>query len=597
MLVGFFGTLALCLALLAGLSVGIGLSHEGAILPGVRVAGVDLGSLDRAAAAERLRAQLPSLSSGEATIVVDGSAVTASYADLGRDYDLDVMLDAAYGHGRSGNPLADGLDRLRAAFHGSSVALAVHAYDPVALDRLATDVAARFSTPALDASAAVDDTGGFRLTTGRTGTSLEADAVRAALADALASTDPADLTVELATTPVTPDVTTAMASAALGDAARMTAAPLGLVVGDTQLSLDPATLREMVAFGAYVDDPYAAGIDLEAVRAALSALAEQVSTAPQDASFTFDASGVSGVVPGVDGRELNLEVSSEVVRLALVARAGGATRPTATLAFTAAPPALTTAAAEAAAPQMRMLGSWTTYYVPGEGNGWNANIHIGAWDLDGHVVAPGEWFEFWQDIGPVSLERGYTYGGAIIGGRSVPNGALAGGICSTSTTLFNAAMRSGLEIGERTNHSYYIKRYPVGLDATVLQTDTWETDMTFRNDMATPVVIRSYTGNGWVRFDIWGVPDGRTVTLSAPVTSNHGVARETTVRNNSLPPGTAIRLEYPHNGFDAVVTRWVRDANGEIIWENTWVSHYRTVNGITEVGPPKPKPDDPPNED
>ena len=35
----------------------------------------------------------------------------------------------------------------------------------------------------------------------------------------------------------------------------------------------------------------------------------------------------------------------------------------------------------------------------------------------------------------------------------------------------------------------------------------------------------------------------------------------------------------------AVVTRWVRDANGNLLHENTWYSHYRTVNGITEVGP------------
>jgi len=234
---------------------------------------------------------------------------------------------------------------------------------------------------------------------------------------------------------------------------------------------------------------------------------------------------------------------------------------------------------------MEMLSTWTTYYVPGDGNFWGANISIPANDLNGRVIAPGEWFEFWQGIGPVTLERGYGYGGAIIGGRSVANGALAGGICSTSTTLFNAAMRAGLEIGQRTNHSYYIDRYPMGLDATVLQTDTWETDMTFRNDMSTPVVIRSYTGSGFVRFDIWGVPDGRTVSLSAPTTSNHGTAIETTVVNPNLKPGEAVRVEYPHNGFDAVVTRWVRDANGNLLHENTWYSHYRTVNGITEVGP------------
>ena len=234
---------------------------------------------------------------------------------------------------------------------------------------------------------------------------------------------------------------------------------------------------------------------------------------------------------------------------------------------------------------MRPLASWTTWYVPGEGNFWNANIHIPAWDLDGKVIAPGEWFEFWQGIGPVTLERGYGYGGAIIGGRSVPNGALAGGICSTSTTLFNAAMRAGLEIGERVNHSYYIDRYPMGLDATVLKTDTWETDMTFRNDTDNPIVIRSYTGDGWVRFDIWGVPNGRTVTLSAPSTSNHGTAIWTTDVNPDLAPGTSRIVEYPHNGFDAVVTRWVRDADGNLIHEDVWYSHYRTVNGITEVGP------------
>jgi len=167
----------------------------------------------------------------------------------------------------------------------------------------------------------------------------------------------------------------------------------------------------------------------------------------------------------------------------------------------------------------------------------------------------------------------------------VANGAIAGGICSTSTTLFNAAMRAGLEIGDRTNHSYYIERYPVGLDATVLKTDTWATDMTFRNDTAYPVVIRSYTGSGFVRFDIWGVPDGRTVGLTKPITSNHRQAKETTVVNASLKPGTRKRVEYMHNGFDAVVTRTVRDADGAVLHSDTWTSHYRTINGITEVGP------------
>jgi vancomycin resistance protein YoaR len=287
----------------------------------------------------------------------------------------------------------------------------------------------------------------------------------------------------------------------------------------------------------------------------------------------------------VEGRALDVEGSAQSVVEALKERAGGSLRPVASLALVTTQPALSTETAEAAVSKMRRIGTWTTYYAPGEANYWNKNIHIPAWDIDKLVIAPGEWFDFWDDIGPISTARGYGYGGAIIGGRSVPTGALAGGICSTSTTIFNAAMRAGLEIGDRTNHYYYISRYPTGLDATVFQTETYEVNMTFRNDTTNPIIIRSYTGNGWVRFDVWGVPDGRTVTLSAPVTSNHRSARETTVVNTSLAPGTSKRVEYPHDGFDSVVTRWVRDASGNVIWENTWFSAYRPVNGITEVGP------------
>jgi vancomycin resistance protein YoaR len=127
----------------------------------------------------------------------------------------------------------------------------------------------------------------------------------------------------------------------------------------------------------------------------------------------------------------------------------------------------------------------------------------------------------------------------------------------------------------------------VGLDATVLKTDTYTTSMQFRNDTDDPIVIRSYTGTGFVRFDIWGVPNGRTVTLSTPVKRNYGIAVWTTVVNSNLAPGTSIIREYPHNGFDTSVTRWVRDADGNLIHEDTWFSHYNTVNGVTEVGPKK----------
>jgi vancomycin resistance protein YoaR len=260
-------------------------------------------------------------------------------------------------------------------------------------------------------------------------------------------------------------------------------------------------------------------------------------------------------------------------------------------------PALTTAAAEEILPQMQMVSSWTTNYVSGEGNGFGNNISIPAWDLDGYNLAPGAWFSFWGGIGPVTVERGYRQGGAIINGRSVAQGALAGGICSTSTTLFNAAMRFGLEIGERTAHYYYIDRYPTGLDATVAIVDSSVTDMTFRNDTEHPIVIRGFGSPGQVTFQIWSVPNGRTVALSAPIIQNSRSAIETTQVDTSMAPGTSRRVEYPHNGFQATVTRTVYGPDGGLVHQNTWFSDYRVVNGITLVGPTAAAPEPPDDEE
>ena len=585
LLLGFFGTLAAGIMLLAAISIGVSVANAGRIMPGVRVGGIDVGGLDRAAAASRLEARLPSLASGSLVVRIGEETVQVPLGDLHRAYEMDVMLDAAYGVARSGDLVADALARLRVLAISNSIPPSVQSDAGVAVDAVVGDLVARFSVEAGDASVAYTADAGYTVEEGATGVRLDADGLRAALLSRTANgTDaPADVMVSPILTE--PDLTTHEAEIAAREANRMTTETLRLRAGGKAFALKPDRLASLITFETRADGTYGPTIDEERLAELVKPLARKVRSAPRNASFTWGASGITAVVPAVEGRKLDVEGSVATIAQTLRDRGAGVVRRSIALSIVASAPALTTQAAEAAAPKMQRLNTWTTYYVPGEGNFWNANIHIPAWDIDGYVIAPGEWFEYWQGIGPVTLARGYGYGGAIIGGRSVPNGALAGGMCSTSTTLFNAVMRSGLEIGERTNHSYYIERYPLGLDATVLKTDTWETDMTFRNDTANPVVIRSYTGNGWVRFDIWGVPDGRTVRLSAPTTWNHGTAVWTTVTNPNLAPGTSKITEYPHDGFNSSVTRWVYDADGNVLHENVWISHYRTVNGITEVGP------------
>ncbi len=584
-LLAFSLTLLLGVLVLAGASLGVALGNESKVMPHVTVAGIELGGLDRAAAADRLRSSLPSLSSGSLTVEVDGKATAIGYERLGRGYDTDTMLDAAFGVARDGSPLSDGIARLRALFNGTQVPVAVHAYDDTALEAFVSDVSRSIARESVDASVALDD-GSFIVTPAHDGATLDAVTLRTRLAALLATSDAANARISVASISIPAAVGTAEAEAAATAANEVAARRLKLTDGHagTVAALRPRQLAGLVTFET-TDDGYRATIDSAAARHLLKKLAPDLAVAPRNATFAWGATGITGVNPAVDGRELDLAASTDTVVEALEARAAGATSPGAKLDFSVTPAPLTTAEARAAAPKMRRLGTWTTHYVPGENNYWGANISIPARDLDGYVVAPGQWFSFWNGIGPVSTARGYGYGGVIINGRSYQTGALAGGICSTSTTLFNAAMRSGLEIGERTNHSYYIDRYPVGLDATVLRTDTSVTDMTFRNDTQHPIVIRSYTGTGFVRFDVWGVPDGRTVSLSAPVTSNHVAAGSTVVVNRSLKPGTSRVVEGAHDGFNAVVSRTVRDAAGNVIHADVWRSFYHVVNSVTEVGP------------
>jgi len=596
-LIGFFSTLAAGVLALAGASTIVGITADGQVLSGVRVGGVAVGGLTRAEAEARLSQQLPSLSAGSATIVAGGVEETVTYADLGRGYELDAMVGAALGVGREDGPIAAGIARLRTLVRTTSLPVVVHAFDADALEAAALRVARAVSIHPIEAAVIGD---AYDVRPAADGRVLGADAVRGALAAAVDGTNPDDVRLELSVATTPPVVSTEEAEAA-AVAAADAVADLELTIpgaaeGEEPLTVDAGTIAGWITFGPAGGADYVMRVDAGPVGSALAELAVAVNQEAESARFGVAGSGMGGVIPGQDGRELDLEATTASVLDALERRAGGSPVPTLALAVDVTEPALTTAEAEEILPQMRMVSSWTTYYVPGDGNGFGNNISIPAWDLDGYNLAPGEWFSFWGGIGPVTVERGYRYGGAIINGRSVANGALAGGICSTSTTLFNAAMRFGLEIGERTAHYYYIDRYPTGLDATVAIVDDSVTDMTFRNDTEHPIVIRGFGSPGQVTFQIWSVPNGRSVVLSAPTIQNSRSAIETTQLDPGMAPGTARRVEYPHHGFQATVSRTVTAPDGSVVHQNTWFSDYRVVNGITLVGPTVAAPEPPPDE-
>jgi vancomycin resistance protein YoaR len=144
-------------------------------------------------------------------------------------------------------------------------------------------------------------------------------------------------------------------------------------------------------------------------------------------------------------------------------------------------------------------------------------------------------------------------------------------------------------MGARRNHYYYIDRYPVGLDATVfISASGSKQTMSFTNDTDYPLLIRGLGwrngGSGYVRFEIYSVPNGRDVKFTTGRKQNYRYATDVVEYTSSLPSGAAKRIEYPVNGFQVSVTRTVRERGGKVIHRDTWFSNYARITGVTLVG-------------
>ena len=327
-------------------------------------------------------------------------------------------------------------------------------------------------------------------------------------------------------------------------------------------------------------------IDRQAIVVWLTDYLPRYAVPGRNASWRMDSKGkFNKVVPSKDGRGLIRSSSARTIIDALWRRAAlDWTDDLGTLVVGPVKPALTTEKATEMMPKLRRISAWTTYWQVGENNGFGANIIIPAKKINTTIVMPGEIFDFWKVVGTPTAAQGYKAGGAIINGKSEPTGAFAGGICSTSTTIFNAALRAGFPILSRVPHYYYIDRYPLGLDATVWIDGGSKQSVKWRNDSTSPVYIRAIAKPGVVTFELYSLPLGRKVTFSKPKISSRVSAGDYREYTSSLPAGAAKRLEFPHPGMYVEVTRTVVDKAGTVLQKETWKSHYNKVDGRILVG-------------
>lgn len=136
------------------------------------------------------------------------------------------------------------------------------------------------------------------------------------------------------------------------------------------------------------------------------------------------------------------------------------------------------------------VASFKTYFN-GAQTGRSENIELSSKAIHNILVGDGDYFSFNTMVGERTVEKGYQPAPEIINKELVMG--IGGGICQTSSTLFNAVDKLGIRITERHHHSLNIGYVPTGRDATV---SYGSLDFKFQNTSGAPFLIKSYYSKG-----------------------------------------------------------------------------------------------------
>jgi len=583
--------LAFLLGLLAVLAVGAGAmyaydqQYAGRILPGVHVGDMDLSGLTADEAAARLHREYDRLADGTIIFVAGDKQLALAFSRIDRSADVDGMVAQAMGIGRAGNGLERAIANARTYLRGVTVDPTV-TYDP---DKLARWVKTLASLQLVwPADATIDWTkAGYQITEAVPGRQADPTAAIASLSAQLGQLDaPNAITVDLPVTTIQPAITTDEARAAV-DAANRIAADVRIVDGKHTWTIAGTSLAPLISFSTAADGSITPVFDESGLDPILKTLAQNVNRKAQDAGLKLVSGHVVVTGTSREGRTLNAAGMKAAIINEIGARQAGAAASPVAAVVKAVDPKLNTTAAKAFAPKMRPISSFSVYYFVIINNHWGGNIEAPATKINGTVVPPGGVFDFWKIVGDLRKLPGEGPGNAIEGGKITVTGAFGGGICTTSTTLFNAAFRAGMVPMARQNHNEFINRYPPGLDATVWIVGTVKQTMSFKNDTEYPILIqRIITDAGsrrWITFKIWSVPNGRTYKISNLVIRPGPRAIDTVVRDPTKPVGYSYRNNFPADGAKVWVTVTIYD-HGKLHWTKRYYSNYPAVNGVLVKG-------------
>ena len=131
----------------------------------------------------------------------------------------------------------------------------------------------------------------------------------------------------------------------------------------------------------------------------------------------------------------------------------------------------------------------------------NENMRVSLAACNGSIIEPGETWSFNDHTGNSNLEsNGYKPAGVIVEGRSETG--VGGGICQSSTTIYNAAILCGMSVVERECHYYKSVYVDAGRDATV---DYGNIDLKVSNPFKYQLFMKCWMDGTQLNCEIYGL--------------------------------------------------------------------------------------------
>ncbi len=228
-----------------------------------------------------------------------------------------------------------------------------------------------------------------------------------------------------------------------------------------------------------------------------------------------------------------------------------------------------------------VLGTFTTSYST-SGKARSANVENGCALINGITLYPGEEFSTLDTITPFTKENGYYMAASYSNGKVVDS--LGGGICQVSSTLYNAVLKSELDVTERYNHSMIVAYVDPSADAAIAESAG--KDFRFINNTEYPIYIEGVTKNKKVTVTIYGKETrsaDREVIYKSQVLEVINPGPDVIYVDEGQPIGYIV-TESAHIGYKARLWKIVKENGVEVEKTQVNSSNYKATPRYATVG-------------